>query len=132
MRPIEINDVYSILDDFFKEYAKERPVWIKTGEDTVTLHTKDIVYIEANNKHCYIHLIDEVLECNRTMARVNDVLPKYCFGKINRAYIVNFNHIKKYNNDNLHLSGGHVLHISRNYLKKFKTEYRSFLKPFEP
>ena len=132
MPPINSKELYCVLDDFFKEYATICPIWIKCGEDTVCLNTGDIVYIEADNKHCIIHLKDEELHCNKTMAKVSNVLPPYCFCKINRAYIVNCNHIKRYNSDNVSLSNGHSLHISRNYNSSFKAQYRDFLNPREP
>lgn len=130
--PINTKELYDVLDNFFKDYATICPLWIKCGEDTVCLNTGDIVYLEADNKHCIIHLKDEELHCNKTMAKVSNVLPPYCFCKINRAYIVNCNHIKRYNSDNLSLSNGHSLHISRNYMNSFKEQYRDFLKPREP
>lgn len=130
--PVNAEELYAVLDEFFEEYARTCPMWVKCGEDTVSLNTGDIVYLEADNKHCRIHLCKEELRCNRTMARVNSVLPQGCFGKINRAYIVNFNHIKKYNSEKVLLTGGYMLHISRNYLKSFKAEYRSFLNPQIP
>lgn len=130
--PINSEDLYRVLDNFFKEFATICPLWIKCGEDTVCLNTGDIVYLEADNKHCIIHLKDEELRCNKTMAKVSNVLPPYCFCKINRAFIVNCNHIKRYNSDNVSLSNGHSLHISRNYNNSFKEQYRDFLNPREP
>ena len=130
--PIEEEQFYVVLDEFFAEYSKNCPLWIKCGEDTVCLNMGDIVYLEADNKRCIVHLSGDEYHCNKTMAKVNGVLPQNCFGKINRAYIVNFNHVQKYNNDYVGLTGGYNLHISRNYLKLFKQEYRNFMNPKEP
>ena len=130
--PLKEDEIYTVLDEFFKEYSNNYPLWIKCGEETVSLNVKDIFYLEANNKHCIVHLTNEELDCNKTMARVSGVLPKNRFTKINRAYIVNFECIKKYNNDAVFLKNGKQLHISRNYLKSFKQEYRLFLNPHQP
>ena len=107
------------------------PIWIKNAEDTVCLTTDDIYYLEADNKHCYIHLKNSSLYCNKTMAQVFKVLPKSHFLKTNRAFIVNLNHISRYNNDIITLKNGKTLHPSRNYYKTFKEEYRRFLRPLE-
>lgn len=130
--PIDDVDLNRMLDNFFKEYATICPLWIKCGEDTVCLKTGEIVYLEADNKHCIIHLKDEILRCNKTMAKVSSVLPPCCFCKINRAYIVNCNHIKRYNSDSVSLTGGHSLHISRKYNNSFKAQCREFFQPREP
>ncbi len=130
--PLNQNDLYKLLDDFFTQFGNDHPLWIRNGEDTFCLNTREIVYIEANNKHSIIHLHKETIPCNRTMAKVYEVLPKNHFIKINRAYIVNLNFIAKYNNDTVFLKNGERVHISRNYLKNFKEEYRFFLNPLEP
>ena len=130
--PLKEGTIDSVLDDFFEEYSQNYPLWIKCGDDTVCLNMGDILYLEADNKHCIVHLEKEVLKCNRTMARVSTVLPRHCFGKINRAFIINFNHIRKYNSDCVSLTGGDSLHISRKYLNSFKEEYRTFLNPHIP
>lgn len=130
-RPLGEKDIFAVLDDFFAKLGKDYPLWIKSREDTVCLNTNDIFYIEADNKHCRIHLRNEILECNRTMAKVFKVLPKNHFCKTNRAFVVNFNRIKRYNNDLITLENDEILHPSRNYYKNFKDEYRRFLRPYE-
>ncbi len=130
--PLNQNDLYKLLDDFFTQFGTDHPLWIRNGEDTFCLNTREIVYLEANNKHSIIHLQKETIPCNRTMAKVFEVLPKNHFTKINRAYIVNLNFIAKYNKDTVYLKNGERVHISRNYLKTFKEDYRFFLNPLEP
>lgn len=130
--PFKDKEIYSLLDDFFYKFGNDYPLWIKNNEETFCLNSRDIYYLEADNKHCIVHLQNESLPCNRTMAKVSTVLPKNHFVKINRAYIVNLNHIIKYNNDAVFLKNGQSVHISRNYLKNFKQDYKFFLNPREP
>lgn len=130
--PIGERELFSVLDEFFEKYGKDYPIWIKNREDTVSINTADIYYLEADNKHCFVHLEKRGFHCNRTMARVFAVLPKYNFSKINRAFIVNMNYVVRYNSDLVYLSNGTSLHISRNYLKSFKEEYFNFLNPRLP
>lgn len=130
--PVKRSELFCVLDEYFEEYGNNYPVWIKSGVDTVCLNTEEIVYVEADNKHCYIHLEDESYKCNRTMAKVYDVLPKSHFFKINRAFVINADYVNKYNNEEVYLKNGHCLHISRNYLNDFKTNYRCLLEPLQP
>ncbi len=119
-----------LLDDFFKKMGTDYPLWVKSGEDIFCINTDEIYYLEADNKHCYIHLNNTKLVCNRTMAKVFEVMPKNHFVKTNRAFVVNLNHIRRYNNDTITLKNGETLHPSRNYYKSFKEEYRRFLRPY--
>ncbi len=123
--------LFTTLNDFFSKMGENYPLWVKSNEDTVCISTEDIYYLEADNKHCYIHLRNETLHCHKTMAQVFSVLPKNHFSKTNRAFIVNLNHIRRYNNDIITLKNGKTLHPSRTYYKAFKEEYRRFLRPLE-
>ncbi len=127
--PLKKSEIFNLLDDFFTDFSLNYPLLIRCKSETVCLKASDIVYLEADNKHCFIHLKNEAHSCNHTMARVYNLLPKYRFCKINRAFIVNFDYISRYNSDMLTLKTGEELHISRNYLKSFKDEYISFLNP---
>lgn len=131
-KPIKEDILCEALDDFFKSRSANSPLWVKDGENTFCLNACDIMYLEADNKHCFVHLDRETIGCNKTMARVYSALPHSYFYKINRAYIINLNYVQKYNNDLIYLSNGKSLHISRNYLKGFKEYYKSFCNPKIP
>lgn len=130
-KPIEVEDIVDVIDEYFKSNGIDYPLWIKSGCDKVCLDTAEIYYLEANNKHCFIYLKSRSVLCNKTMARVFSNLPKNHFSKINRAYIVNLNLIDRYNNETVYLKDGTSLRIGRNYIKSFKEEYRRFAEPKE-
>lgn len=130
--PVRSEELSECLDSFFRKFGTDYPLLLKTREDTICLNTKEIYYLEADNKHCFVHLNNERITCNKTMARVYGILPQNHFLKINRAYIVNANYISRYNNDTVFLNNGSQLHISRNYLSDFRSRYRYFFNPKEP
>lgn len=131
LKPLDEKKFISVLDDYLNTNTAERPMWIKDGDDTYCLKARDIFYLEAENKNCIIGLRNKKIRCHKTMARVYNELPKRYFCKINRAYVVNFNYIMYYNSENICLNNGQQLHVSRNYYKSFKNEYRSFAEPCE-
>lgn len=130
--PIERQELFEFLDEYFSERGCDYPFWIRSGSDTLCLNTKEIIYLEADNKNCYLHLSGGKLRSNCTMAKVFNVLPKSHFIKINRAYIVNSQYINKYNKDTIFLKNGDNLRLSRNYSATFKRAHRNFLNPIQP
>jgi len=130
-KPVKKDVIFKTLEEYFETFGSDYPLWIKSKENISCLNTGEIYFLEADNKHCFVHLKNEVIECNRTMARVFGVLPKNHFSKINRAYIINLNYIEGYNNEQVSLKNNKTLHISRNYLKSFIEEYRNFSSPKE-
>lgn len=132
LSPITPVKLTSVLDEYFEIRGNDYPLWIKSGLETYCLNTSEIVYLEADNKHCHLQLDDRRLSCNKTMARVFNVLPKNHFIKIHRAFVVNSNYINYYNRDNVYLKNGDSLHISRHYYKEFKEEYKRITTPMLP
>ena len=130
--PINEEEYEAVLDDFFCKFGNDYPIWIKNREETVCLNTGEIYYLEANNKHSVVHTKKYAFNCNKTMARVYEVLPKGYFVKINRAYIVNLNSVFSYTSDEVQLKNGVRLRIGRRFLKAFKEEYRLYKNPLEP
>ncbi len=129
LKPLDYGVLFAVLDDFFLNNIARRPLWVKNGDDIFCIRANDIFYLEADNKNCLIGLKNESLRCRKTMARVYGTLPKNQFCKINRAYVVNFNYISAYNSDIIRLANGKNLHVSRNYYKSFKKEYKFFANP---
>lgn len=120
--------VYKILNDFFSTYRREALI-ISDGFENIYINTNDIIYLEANNKHCILHLKNQNVCCNKTMARVYDVLPKERFLKPSRAFIVNANHVLRFNRDHIILTNGDTLYPSRHFYKTFKGDYFRTVNP---
>lgn len=121
------NQVFCILSEYFNKKGSKYPLLLKSGGETFCLNTDEIVYLEADNKHCIVHLEEDKINCNKTMAKVYEDLPKRLFLKINRAFVINFRYIDKFNSDSVILKNGERLYISRNYHKSFKEDYISLI-----
>jgi DNA-binding LytR/AlgR family response regulator len=124
--PIDPLKLQAALDDYFKMYGNDYPILLQYERATVPVDTKEIVYLEAMNKNCRIHLVKSHMDCAKTMAVINRSLPRSHFYKVNRAFIINFNYIARYNNDEIFFKNSEKVHVSRNYLTAFKTAYREY------
>lgn len=119
-KPLIEEEINISLDRLFFSTHTNYPLQISDGEMTHCINTDEIIYLEADNKYCHVHLCDNVILCKKTMARVYAALPKTHFQKINRAFIVNCKYVDKYNTENVFLKNGEGLHITRTYYKDFK------------
>lgn len=122
-KPLKKDTLYDALDDYFIRNNSNCVLLVNDGINNLCLYADEIFYLEANNKHCFIHLENTTVLYKKTMARVFEALPKFYFQKINRAYIVNLNLINKYNSENIYLKNGKSLRITRTYSKNFKQKY---------
>ena len=119
--PIQNDLLFEVLENYFNTFVY--PLLISDGFETICINCNDIIYLEANNKCCLIHLQNQTVQCNKTMARVLEVLPENRFLKINRAFAVNSNCIARFNSENVTLKNGDILHPSRHFYKTFKCDY---------
>lgn len=120
--PLKEKILYEILNDFFRSYQCEA-LLISDGFENIYINVKDILYLEADNKHCVLHLKNQKVYCNKTMARVYNVLPKECFLKTSRAFVVNANHVSRFNSEHIILENGDTLYPSRHFYKSFKCDF---------
>jgi len=127
-KPLDAKELTKALDDYFQELREHRPILLKVDDETICVKSKDILYLEANNKKCHVFFKDKKLHVARTMATVERLLPKNGFIKVHRAFIINFEHIHTYNNKKIILKNNKEAPISRNYLTGFKKAYSVYVK----
>ena len=125
-KPLNVSKFYKAFDDYFETFGNNYPLLLKLNRDTITIHTKDIVYLEANNKKCYINMINARYLCAKTMAAVAEMLPKKNFYKVHKSFIVNFNYVQKYDNKHIYFKNTTSAYMSRKYYTAFKDAYRIF------
>jgi len=127
-KPLDAAKLTKALDDYFSAYGSDYSVLLKFDRSTVCVQVRDIVYLEADNKKCYVRLTDGEYHCSKAMTTIASVLPDNIFYRVHNAYIVNFNYILSYDNKSIRLRNGAIVHMSRKYFPQFKNAYRAFAK----
>lgn len=122
--------LYEALDDFRMIKSFDYDIIIKSKNELITVNTKDIIYLEAQNKDIFLYLIDNnIIHTKATLNSLYNKLPHTHFFKIHKAFIINFKYIHKRNNTSITMQNQiNELPISRNYLSKFKETYYNYLK----
>jgi DNA-binding LytR/AlgR family response regulator len=125
-KPLDQDKIYAVLDDYFKMFGHDYPILLRHEKAVVQVDTKDIVFLEAMNKHCMVHLPKERMYISKTMSAINGMLPQSHFFRVNRAFIVNLNYISKYGGGEISFKNGEKVRISRHYLQGFKKVYKEY------
>ena len=129
-KPLDIGKLYRALDGYFERYGNDYPLQLKVDRDTICIKTNDIIFLEADNKRCYIHLIDKIYHCSKTMALVYTLVPKNIFLKTSKAFIVNLNYISRYDNEFIYFKSGDRAPVGRKYFTPFKEAFRHFSRDY--
>ena len=127
-KPLDAGKLQKALDDFFELFRNEYPLMLNTGRGTILVQTCSIAFVEASNKKCYINLVEDRLHCAMSMAAIEKLMPKNAFYKVHKGFIVNFNHIRNYDNEFIHFNNGKSVPVSRKCFNPFKDKYRNYVK----
>lgn len=87
----------------------------------------EIIYVDILDHQVCIHTERKIYAFRGTLKDVQGKLTTDYFGRCNNCYLVNFSHIKEIENDNILLSNGEMLRISRPRKKEFMDLFSSFL-----
>ncbi len=126
-KPIDPDIIDSTFDAYFQKYGNDYPILLQSQNEIATVETKNIVFLEANHKHCSVHTVKEIYDCAKTMGNINKLLPRSHFYKVGKAFIVNFNFIDRFTNEQIFFHNGEYVYISRRYYVAFKYAYKNYL-----
>lgn len=88
------------------------------------LKLNDIIYIEAQDRKTIIYLTKKkILKSSLTLSEWNEKLKGYTFSQPHRSYIVNCNHIKSIDKNELVLSSLNKVPLSRRYKQEFEERF---------
>lgn len=127
LKPIDKSKLFKALDDYVRIVDANYPITLLQNKKLEKINSNEICFIEADGKYSNIHLKDTIMHCSKTLSGVTKLLPKYCFVKTHRAFVVNLHYIQSYSSDTVYLSNGESAYLSKNYQKSFQTSYMNFL-----
>lgn len=100
---------------------------VKNEDGIHRISVKDIYFIEVNDHWLNIYTVSGTLKCLGSLKSMEEELCNKAFGRCNRCYLVNLQHIKSVNNEIVTLSNDIQLKISRPKRKEFKTKILKYL-----
>jgi len=127
-KPLDVVKLHNTFDDYFEAYGNDYPLLLKIGGDTISIHTRDIVYLEADDKKCYINLVGKQYHCAKSMSLIANLLPNNIFYKTHKSFVVNFIYIDKYDSKNIYFKNGKTAHIGGAHAASFRDAYRIYAK----
>ena len=127
-KPLDVGKLYKTFDNYFEMFGNNYPILLKVDRDTICIQTNEIMFLEADNKKCYIYLAEKRIHCAKTMATIAKLLPSGIFFKVSKQIVVNFNHIQKHDNSRIYFTNDKFVYISRMYMAPFRNAYKEYAK----
>lgn len=117
----------SLVPAIVTELQRRNPVNIKITEarsgDIFSFDLNQISYIEAHGKTCCIHQVNNSTEVKIKLMELEEQLQSFEFIKPHRSYLVNYKFISAVKKNNLELSDGTLVPISRDRVEEVKHQF---------
>ena len=114
------NKINEVFEHIYQDLAKipVKVVFTNKGDEFVSLHVNEIVYIERKNRVTYIHTTEKIFEVQEKVTEIMNRLPQLYFLRCHNSYIVYIPVIKELTKSEIVLDSGQIIPVSRNYRKK--------------
>ena len=128
IKPATEASIHYVLDKAMKRLSgiSGTVLAIKTAEETVSLPSNDIIYIEVFDHVLIYHTETGEYSCRGRLSDVLEKLDPERFVLCNRSYIVNLRYVSKVSKDTL-MVGNTQIPVSRSHRQELMQRFSSYL-----
>lgn len=101
-----------------RELIPKEFFFIKTGQETVRVLTRELKFIEASKEYIILHTANGKITCYKRMKEIAESLPPH-FIRVHHSFIVNLHHANRIEADQLFI-GDKCIPISGTYKQGFQ------------
>lgn len=132
VKPFDDNKFAEVLENAIKEFEdrkvdnsdqEKKVLMIMAGGKHITVNLAEIIYAEVFDRKVILHTIHEDIEYYGKMKELHEKAGED-FYRPHRAYLVNFNYIRKYDATTIYLEKGQALMAKQNYRDFVKSYLR--------
>lgn len=130
IKPVQFDEFekkFNAARKYLEKDDKNRVV-LKIDEDNVVFFTNEIYYIEKekSSKQFLVYLEDKYVVAKGVLSAIENQLLEQHFMRTHRSYLVNMKHIRRIQKNDLVLSNGNLVPISRRKEKELKQQFMRY------
>lgn len=130
IKPVQFDEFERKFNAAIKYLEKDdkNRVVLKIDEDNVVFFTNEIYYIEKekSSKQFLVYLEDKCVVAKGVLSAIENQLLEQHFMRTHRSYLVNMKHIRRIQKNDLVLSNGNLVPISRRKEKELKQQFMRY------
>lgn len=130
VKPINFYSFNMKLEKALRILARRTPtkqILFKIENKDVSLSSSDILYIEVVNHDLYLYTLNDKFHIHSSMKKAMHELDGLPFSRCHVSYLVNLSCVKSITKNEVILSNGTSLLMSRSRRKEFLADYSAFL-----
>lgn len=130
IKPVQFDEFerkFNAARKYLEKDDKNRVV-LKIDADNVVFFTNEIYYIEKekSSKQFLVYLEDKCVVAKGVLSAIENQLLEQHFMRTHRSYLVNMKHIRRIQKNDLVLSNGNLVPISRRKEKELKQQFMRY------
>lgn len=130
IKPVQFDEFekkFNAARKYLEKDDKNRVV-LKIDEGNVVFFTNEIYYIEKekSSKQFLVYLEDKCVVTKGVLSAIENQLLEQHFMRTHRSYLVNMKHIRRIQKNDLVLSNGNLVPISRRKEKELKQQFMRY------
>lgn len=127
VKPVEYEKFSKDMDEVAARLSVENPVFLFKGKgEYVRIKYNDIIYCSKDAKKIVIHTDSDDYETYSSMREIETQLKPYGFSSPHKSYCVNMNRIEHLKPNEIILSNGESIPVSKSRKQEFKKEFLDF------
>lgn len=123
-----LNDISAVIQFYIRERsrnAREDLLDFTTRTGRRALKCRHICYVESSKNYQLLHLdgVNTPVEVKMTMLQLEKMTEPFCFVRVHKGYIVNYQFVQQINTNDLILQDGTKIPIGRSKITEAKIKY---------
>lgn len=127
LKPVADEDIARVMEDIRSQMTDSHKFLLETPEGSFLLHTRELQYLEADNKDSILHYQDDTITLRKGLNELEEILLPSLFFRIHRKFLVNLSHVREYDALHLTLDCGQTLPISRRKGREFRLALKNYI-----
>lgn len=128
-KPLDKERLFRNLTDalcLYHSFSASIPV--ETKNEIITLSSSDIIMVEAKEREVLVYTTSNQYNSIHTIQYWDDLLPKNIFFRTHRSYLVNLEHVSKFDHSLIYLCiNRYKAYLTRRKYTNFKNTYLLYL-----
>ena len=127
-KPLEKTRLYRNLKDALKIYTTSNiKIAIETPEETIIVRAPEIICLESMGHKLYVHTTRGDYMSVKKMDYWESHLNMHCFFRTHRSFIVNLEHVSRYDRSLVYLDDGSSAYLTKRKYPDFRKAFMLYL-----
>lgn len=127
LKPVTEEGISAVMMEVRRELETARTLLVRTSGCEMLLHTRELRYLEADNKDTVLYYMDDAITLRKGLSELEAQLSPFFFFRVHRKFLVNLTRVREFDEARLTLDCGKTIPISRRRSREFRLALGAYI-----